>query len=142
MAALAELDLGLQALAVGNALLEIGLGDGVLLLQARVPLLDAHGLFEQGLDPRQVGLGMGQAALLVGLGGHVGPRIDLGEDLVLLHLVVEIDAHLLDGTGNERPHLHAQHRLDRAGGIDHQRNVAAADRLRCGTRPPAVRAAL
>ena len=93
----------------------------------------AHGVLQQGLDALQVGLGMGQRRLLVGLAGDVGPRIDLGEELVFLHPVVEIDEDLLDRPGDERADLHAQHRLHRAGGIDGQDALRRDAPGGCGT---------
>ena len=61
---LAELDLGLQRFPVGDALVEIGLGDGLggCRLSARRSV--RIGLFQEGLDADQVGLGCGPATPL------------------------------------------------------------------------------
>ena len=75
-------------------------------------------MFQQRLDAPQIGLGMGEGCLLVGLAGDVRPRIDQREELILFDVVVEIDEHLLDWARDERADLDAEHRLHRACGVD------------------------
>src|SRR6185312_1787843 len=54
-------------------------------------------------------------------------RVDAGDDLVLLHLGVEVGVELLDLTGDLGADLDRDHRVQGAGGGDCRRDGAACD---------------
>ena len=89
---------------------------------------------------QEVRLGAVQRGLGLSDRRFVDRRVDHGQYGVLLHLVIEINTYLLDGAGNEGPHLHAQHRLHGARGIDQLAPLRRGGPAWCGTAGAAEKA--
>ena len=137
-------DLGHARLRVVSELIHLGVGDVVLVLRLQClgPLLVVFGLLQQGLTTLDFGFASGQHGVVPIESRLVDSRVDLGQQLALLDLLVEIRLQLHNRPGNKRADLDPQHRLHGTRRVDDRDDITPGDLhlaiLRLVTRlPPA-----
>ena len=134
---LGHIELGFQRHPVELQLVSFRIGEEVLVLgpQGQAAFLVVAGLLQQGFDPLDLRLADQQHRRFLIHIRLVDSFIDLCQQVLRLHLLVELDGQVDDGPGDEGPHLNGQHRLDLPRGVDHGQDVAAHDLIRPPLRP-------
>jgi hypothetical protein len=118
-------DVRLRDLVLTLGLIDLGLGRHALSLQIAQPPERRLGGRQARFGAPQAGFGREQLrARLTDLCAEQA-RIDLGEQVALLHGTVEVRMHLHDAPGDLRADLYLGERLDRAGRLNLLNDVAA-----------------
>ena len=121
-------DLGPGLVARGAGEVDVALRHQLLLAEVGLALVIEFGIAQRGLRLPQRCLRAGDLRVALRDLRLVGARVDARDDLVLGHLVVEIDQHFGHLAGNLAAHGDRGDGAERAGGRDRHADVAALDR--------------